>query len=270
MIRDATFLSLLVTVAACGTGRAVPRLVAAPPLPERAVVVELGSPLARSLAIPPLAAEGTYRLLEDPADAPALSGVAIFRGGVEVVADVAAYGGSTRSDAPVHTTDAVAPRQWIGRAVVLDLREKTAQDLDAQLDVDALTKFEAAHGAIGAEDFVVLRTGYAEHLSELRDTIAPRTQPTHSPGFTMEAMRFLVDDRGVRRIATDAPRVGSAADPLLACDEYLFRHGGFAVINLSGLERLPETGATLVVSPLAFKNATSAPARVMALVPRDR
>jgi kynurenine formamidase len=224
--------------------------VPAPPLPDGGIIVDLGAPVELDDS-PPAAG--------DPAAAGRLV-VTLARGAPLFEVSIAGRDGSMIGD--------VAPARCIARGVVLDISARVSKDLGAKLEVDDIEAFEALHGRIRADEFVLLRTGYDVHAPLLRDPAQAYSAPIRAPGFSLAAMQFLVEDRGVRRIATDAPFLAAAPATDRAVDSALYRRGGFAVTRLVGLERLPPRGATIVALPLAAAQRSAAPARVVAIVPR--
>lgn len=241
---------LIFIATGCDAGRGVPRLVPAPPLPATGVVIDLGSPArvvdANSADRPErgyteLGNEGGWWL------APGLP--------------------QMRVD-PAHSATRLGPDRWLGDAVVIDLRAKVQQDFGALFELADLEAFESEHGVVRATDIVVLATGYDRLVAESVASSSAYSAPAISPGISIEVMRTLVVERGVRRIATDAPSVSPATDADRSAERLLLNNGGFVVVGLSGLERLPTRGATLVLAPLDLAGSTRAPLRALAVVPR--
>ncbi|NTV63462.1 MAG: hypothetical protein HGA65_07990, partial [Oscillochloris sp.] len=77
------------------------------------------------------------------------------------------------------------------------------------------------------------------------------------PGFSATAAATLLDERGASGLGIDAP--AGVYTP----------QSGFRLLlaNLTNLEQLPTTGATVVIGVLKLQAAPSSPARVIALVP---
>ena len=110
---------------------------------------------------------------------------------------------------------------------------------------------------------------------------APRTRPGFStsartgrvtPGPDVEASRWLAD-RARRSRASAIETVGIDAgaaggfDPPFPLHNFLLGAGRLGLTQLANLERLPATGALLVVSPLRLVGGTGSPSRVYAFVP---
>jgi len=95
----------------------------------------------------------------------------------------------------------------------------------------------------------------------------PRT-----PGPDMEAARWLAHERAIAGFGTETVGIdaGSAGgmDPPFPLHNFLLGAGRLGLTQLANLERLPLTGALLVVSPLRLVGGTGSPSRVYAFVAR--
>jgi kynurenine formamidase len=89
----------------------------------------------------------------------------------------------------------------------------------------------------------------------------------------VEASRWLATERningfGVETVGIDAGAAGGF-DPPFPLHNFLLGAGKLGLTQLANLERLPVTGALLVVSPLRLVGGTGSPSRVFAFVPRN-
>ena len=95
----------------------------------------------------------------------------------------------------------------------------------------------------------------------------PRT-----PGPDVEASRWLAGERGIAGFGTETVGIdaGSAGgmEPPFPLHNFLLGAGRLGLTQLANLERLPITGALLVVAPLRLVGGTGSPSRVFAFVPR--
>jgi kynurenine formamidase len=186
----------------------------------------------------------------------------------------------THFDAPVHwitgrdgeDVASVPPRRLVGPAVVLDFAAEAAEDPDFLLTVDHVRAFEADHGPLPEDGWLLLRTGWdARAHDEAAFLNADETGP-HTPGFDAECARWLAQETpvagvGVETVGTDAGAAHSF-EPPFPVHSYLLGAGKYGVTQLANLARLPATGAVVVVAPLKLVRGTGSPARVLALVPR--
>ena len=93
-----------------------------------------------------------------------------------------------------------------------------------------------------------------------------------TPGPDVEASRWLATERnisgfGVETVGIDAGSAGGL-DPPFPLHNMLLGAGRLGLTQLANLDKLPATGALLVVSPLKLVGGTGSPSRVFAFVPR--
>ena len=174
-------------------------------------------------------------------------------------------------DAPNGSVDAIAPERFVGPAVVIDCSQGAAANEDFELTPEIIEAWEAAHGRIPAESWVLMRTDWSKRRGAAYINL--REDGAHSPGPTPATMRLLVDERGIRgfgteTVGTDAGQGGHYTPPYPA-HHYLHGAGRYGLQCLKDLDRLPPTGAVIVAAPLKIKGGTGSPLRVLALVPRN-
>jgi kynurenine formamidase len=87
------------------------------------------------------------------------------------------------------------------------------------------------------------------------------------PGFSPEAVSFLTAQRNIRGIALDTPSIDYGKSRDFKAHQIICGANKLALENIAGLDKLPETGATLYVIPMLIKNGTGAPARAYAVLP---
>jgi kynurenine formamidase len=179
----------------------------------------------------------------------------------------------THLDAPVHfppgktTVDKIPAEKLFGPAVVIDVTTEARQNADYQLTTGKIADWERKHGRIPAGAIVLLRTGWS---SRWPDVARYRNQDAkgvmHFPGFSVEAAGILLerkmDGLGCDTLSIDP---GNSADfpvhhLVLGAEDYQLE-------NLANLDKLPETGAFLIVAPIKLDGGSGGPARVFALLP---
>ncbi len=188
----------------------------------------------------------------------------------------------THFDAPVHwisgrdvpngAVDEIAPGAFVGPVCVIDCVTETATDEDYTLSVDKIEEWEAAHGTIPADAWVLMRTDWSKRSGAAY--LNMREDGPHSPGPSSAAIRFLIDERDIRgfgteTVGTDAGQ-GAHFTPPFPAHYHLHGAGKFGLQCLKGLDRLPPRGAVLMAAPLKIRNGTGSPLRVLALVTRER
>jgi kynurenine formamidase len=139
-------------------------------------------------------------------------------------------------------------------------------------DIEA---FEAEHGTIPAGAWVLMRTDWSKRWSQNKDAQAYQNFDAagqHTPGPSTEAVRFLVEQRGVlgfgsEAIGTDAGQ-GYHLRPPYPCHSLMHGAGRYGLQCLTNLDQLPATGALLLSAPLKIEQGSGSPLRVLALVER--
>ncbi|KZK78615.1 Kynurenine formamidase [Pseudovibrio sp. W64] len=186
----------------------------------------------------------------------------------------------THFDAPIHwisgrdlpnnTVDSIPPEHFVGPVVVIDCSEGSAQDDDFELTPEIIATWEAEHGCIPADSWVFMRTDWSKRRGAAY--LNMRDDGPHSPGPTPDAIRFLIEERGIRGFGTET--VGTDAGqgvhytPPYPAHFYLHGAGKYGLQCMCNLDQLPATGAMILCAPLKIKNGTGSPLRVLALVPK--
>jgi len=160
------------------------------------------------------------------------------------------------------TVEQMSPRELIIPAVVLDVRSQAQDSPEYQLSVAAIRRWERQHGRIPADCMVLLLTGWDRHWEQPADYLnLDAEQLLQVPGFSTAAIEFLTQRRRVSGLGLDTPDVDNPpALPSADIDLLLLE-------NLTQLEHLPPTGATLVLGGLKIQAGTGSPVSVLAFVP---
>ncbi|MET3470036.1 kynurenine formamidase [Novosphingobium sp. 1529] len=176
----------------------------------------------------------------------------------------------TGRDVPHGTVDAVAARDFVYPAVVIDISAAAAADADFVVTRAFLEDWEARHGAIPPRHWILLRSDWSKRVGTLA-YLNLQDDGAHSPGPDADAMRFLVHARdcvglGVETVGTDAGQASHFAEPLPA-HSILHGNGRFGLQCLTNLDQLPTFGSVIVAAPLKIKGGSGSPLRVIALMP---
>jgi len=192
----------------------------------------------------------------------------------------AAEHGGTHADAPVHfsekgkTIDQIPLHDWIGPAVKIDVASKCMRNRDYLLTVEDIKQWEAAHGILPANSWVLMYTGIdtkyypdREKVLGTHKTGQDALDELSFPGFSEEAAKFLVNERNIKGIGLDTPSIDYGKSKDFKVHRICFAAGKLAIENIASLDRLPAVGAVLYVIPMLIKDGTGAPARVFAILP---
>ena len=176
----------------------------------------------------------------------------------------------THIDAPLHFTadgtsvDELDPQDLVLPLVLIDLRDKAAQDANATLDPEDIEKWISANGAIPSGALVALNSGWAAKVGDP----SYRNTPDGAfafPGFSRAATDLLAQ-AGVAAIGTDTLSLDPGNSPDFAVHTSWLPSGRYGIENLAGLDGLPAAGATVFVGAPKHRGGTGGPARVLAVV----
>ena len=177
--------------------------------------------------------------------------------------------------------DAYSAESLVAPALVVDIRDKTAADPDYALTRADVLEREGRHGQVRAGSVVLLYTGWQEKWKDPAAYLNPDASGNlHFPGFGTGAARFLLAERGIAGLGIDTHGVDGGPDTtfginaqVLAQDRILAQGiecpecPRVVLENLTNLDQLPPTGATLVIGVLRLRGGSGSPVSVMAFVP---
>lgn len=183
----------------------------------------------------------------------------------------------THLDAPIH----FAPEVWanadipvgnfLGPAVVVDIRERAASDPDAVLEPADLDAWRERNGEIPDGAIVLVRSGWSERWPDWNAYYGSEdpfdTSTLHFPGVSPEAAEALVAS-GAVGVGIDTASIDPGSDTAFRAHRILAEAQLYNLENLTGLDALPENGALLLALPIKIEGGSGGPARVVALVPR--
>jgi kynurenine formamidase len=186
--------------------------------------------------------------------------------------------GGTHLDAPIHfaeggqTAGAIPLDRLVARAVVIDVSAQAGSDRSYQLSPADVEAFETQHGRIAEGTIVLLRTGWSRHwpdrLAYLGDNTPGDASKLTFPSFGPDAARLLVEQRRVAALGADVASIDIGA----STGFMVHRIAGMANVpgfeNLTNLDRLPPTGATVIALPMKIQEGSGGPLRAIALIPR--
>jgi kynurenine formamidase len=186
----------------------------------------------------------------------------------------------THLDAPIHwvtgkdgaDVGSITPSQLIGPACVIDKTLETDEDNGYLLTVADLEAWETENGRVPDGAWVLFRTGWGSRANDEVAFLNAGDNGPETPGPDVEASRWLANERaiagfGVETVGIDAGSAGGF-DPPFPLHNFLLGGGRLGLTQLANLDRLPITGALLVVAPLRLVGGTGSPSRVFAFVPR--
>ncbi|MBA2763719.1 MAG: cyclase family protein [Thermoleophilaceae bacterium] len=182
----------------------------------------------------------------------------------------------THVDPPSHfieggrSLDALPVTDMLLELVVLDGSARVAEDPDYAVDPELIAAHERAHGEIPTGAFVAFRSGWGDRWP---DPAAMRnedqTGTSHFPGWGVEALGMLVEERGVVGIGheqTDTDPGQEVSAGRAPAELYILEADRWQVELLANLGRVPERGALILATWPKPRDGSGFPARCVALI----
>ena len=178
---------------------------------------------------------------------------------------VGQYG--THVDPPAHfaengiTMDKIPLKEMILPLVVLDDTPYLAKDPNHAFSIDDLKAWERQHGRVPKGAFVALRTDMYKDW----DADPERFKRSPFPAWAFETIKFLYEERGVT--ATGHESMDTDTTDKMDSETYILQHGHYQIEVMANLDKVPPTGALMVVSWPKVRNGLGFPARAFAILP---
>ena len=185
--------------------------------------------------------------------------------------------GGTHLDAPIHfaesgwSVDEIPVDQLTGEAILLDIRAQVDSNPDYTLQVDDIAQWEISYGPIPPKAIVLLFTGFGQYWPDkVRYLGSPTPEDPatlHFPGFSAEAITFLLTKRDILGIGIDTASIDAGQSQDFPVHQILGQANRYALENVAHLELLPPRGARMTALPMKIQGGTGGPARIIATVP---
>lgn len=177
----------------------------------------------------------------------------------------------THTDAPNHfiaggkSLDQIELKNLIVPVVVIDIEAKASANRDAELTIDDITNFEKQYGKIPENACVMMYSGWEKHLKESSFVGLDSSGIKHFPGFSNDAIKFLLDKRNIAGIGVDVLSFDPGIDGNYTGHKTLFAAGKWGVECVANLSQIPKTGATVIVGAPKVGRATGGFSRIIAV-----
>jgi kynurenine formamidase len=185
--------------------------------------------------------------------------------------------GGTHMDAPLHfnrngmSVDQVPMTYFVGPAVVIDFSARSLNYPDAMLIAEDIHAYERTHGEIPSGAIVVGRSGWGRFWPDKKHYLGSDkpgdTENLHFPGFSPEAVKFLLTDRNVTALVIDTASLDPGSSKDFPVHRMWLGANRVGFENLANADKLPFSGATMFCIPMKIGKGTGAPARIFAVLP---
>jgi len=177
----------------------------------------------------------------------------------------------THVDAPLHysadgaSIDEIAVSNLVAPLCIIDIRQKASEDADAQLTPDDIKAWISANGDIPENACVAMHSGWTSKLGS-DDYRGYDGDRQHYPGFHVESAKMLMEEASVSSIAVDTLSLDHGMSRDFATHHAWLPSGRFGIENIANLDKLPASGATIVVGATKMEGGSGGPARIFAMV----
>jgi kynurenine formamidase len=173
----------------------------------------------------------------------------------------------THIDPPAHfakdglTMDKIPLERMILPLVVFDVTPYLGRDPSHAFSVKDLQAWEEQNGRVPSGAFAALRTDMSKEFEKDPE----KFKRTPFPGWSLEAVKFLVEERGIAAIGHESLDADTTEN--MATETYLLTSGHYQIEVMANLDKVPATGALIVVSWPKVKDGLGFPARAFAILP---
>ncbi|MEZ2736305.1 cyclase family protein [Aneurinibacillus aneurinilyticus] len=184
----------------------------------------------------------------------------------------------THLDAPIHFVrnkrylDELDLKELVLPLVVIDKSKEAEENNDFTLTVDDILNFEAEHGKIEEGTFVALRTDWSKRWpNEEASNNKDNDGNNHAPGWSLDALKFLFEERKIKAIGHETFDTDSSLDyqknGALLGEYYVLEQDTYQVELLTNLDKVPATGAIILNIVPKPEKASGFPVRSFAILP---
>jgi kynurenine formamidase len=177
----------------------------------------------------------------------------------------------THLDAPCHfaagglAVDQIAMTSLMAPLVVLNVSERAQRNADASVGLEELIAWEQRYGQIPRHSAIFMNSGWAARAYEPGRFVNMDAGGTmHFPAFSAHLIDFLLSNREIAGVGVDTLSIDPGAQVSYPAHKRLFAAGKWAVECANNLDRVPQSGASVLVAPVKVKGASGAPAPVIA------
>jgi kynurenine formamidase len=177
----------------------------------------------------------------------------------------------THMDAPGHFIEGgrlspqITLQELLVPLFVVDISAKAARNADAEVTIDDLRRAERRHGHIPKDALVAMYSGWESRVgSQAAFRNADASGTYHFPGWSGDAVRWLLDRRDITAIGVDTLSLDPGRSTTFDAHLTILRADKYGLENLANLSRVRARGATAHVGLIPWEDGSGGPARVWA------
>ena len=179
----------------------------------------------------------------------------------------------THLDAPIHfskdgaTADAIVAGELVVPLAVIDVRKQAEKDADYLMSIEDVLTWEKRFKKLPNSCCVAMLSGWSAKVGDAaKYTGKDAAGAFHFPGVAPELAEWLLKERNVLGLAVDTLSLDNGPSKDFKTHKTWLPAGRWGLENVANLEKVPPSGATLVVGVPKIKDATGAPVRLIALI----
>ncbi|ESP00307.1 hypothetical protein LOTGIDRAFT_238594 [Lottia gigantea] len=185
----------------------------------------------------------------------------------------------THIDAPKHfikhglTLEHIPMERLVGPGVVFRAIEEAKNNSDFEISREWLVNWESRYGRIPEKSIVFMHFGWGREDNNMNLLFGSEntedTSTFHFPGIGGDGMEFLVKERNIFSIGTDATSIDIGQTKTYLAHRMSLGNNVTVLENVAKLDQLPVTGAHIVVAPIKLLGGSGGQARIIAFIDED-
>jgi len=264
MIKHLAYIFLTILITSCHSYTAISSTSFEDVAAGKCTVIDLTYPLNKSNAYwpAPSYAPFTYKPLAT------LKDNGVFSGAYSTPEHL-----GTHIDAPNHfednqpSVDELNLETLIGPASVIDVSDKVDNNADYELTVKDIVDWEEVNGKIPERSIILLNTGWSRRWNDYEKyKNVDSSNKLHFPGYSAVAADFLVEERDINGIGIDTLSADTGMSTDFAVHHIINGSSKYILENVANLDKLPPTGATLIIAPIKIEGGSGGQARIWAIL----
>jgi kynurenine formamidase len=173
-------------------------------------------------------------------------------------------------DGAKRASDYTDVRDLAYKLIVIDKSKESAKNPDYTLSKKDVLDFEKKYGQIPAGSFVAFRSDWSKRSAQEYEN-KDKKGAAHYPGWSLEALEYLIKERNVAVIGHETPDTDSAVEGEklgFVKERYVLVSGKLNVELLRNLDKVPPTGSIVFLTFPNIKDGTGFTSRVFAITPK--
>ncbi len=180
----------------------------------------------------------------------------------------------THVDAPSHFAEGkhsisdIPISDWVAPLVVIDVSAQCAQNPAYEITPADILAWEAKHGKIPQGAVLMAYTGWSKKFTDSAAYINfDKNLVMQFPGYAPDTADLLIA-RKIKGVGIDTLSLDPGTSRMFAFHHQILEKDIYQIENVNNLDKVPATGADVVIGVLPIIGGSQAQARIMAFVPK--